>query len=176
MNLQHVAEVILQPQPQLATPQNNDARDPSVQRWVNSGEAATPMNATQQPPALNAAGSAPWKRLLEALRIRKEAEECRKERDNLRQIVAQSEEQHQQQLADAVAAAIERTKKEVTAAANAAYKREMQKQSDKEREKGEQSRNALQHAKATIANAQAAANQVRASKRTRRIKISKTLV
>ena len=58
--------------------------------------------------------------MLEASRIRKEAQECWKERDNLRQIVAQSEEQHQQQVAEAVAEAIEKTKREVTAVANAA--------------------------------------------------------
>ena len=158
-NLQLVDEMVLQPQP--TTPQNNDARDPSVQRWVNDNNAATPTNAAPQVPASNAAGSAARRRLLEASRARKEAEECRKERDNLRQVVAQSEELHQKQVAEAVAAAIAKTKTEVTAAANAAYEREMQKQAEKEKEKGERSQHALENARATIANAQAVANQAR---------------
>ena len=158
-NLQQIDEMVLQPQP--LTPQNDEARDPSVQRWVDDNGAATPMNAAPQLPAPNAAGSAARKRLLEASKARKEAEECRKERDNLRLIVAQCEEQHQQQLAEAVAAAIEKTKRDVTAAANAAYEREMQQQKEREKEKGAKSQNALQNAQATIANAQAAAIQAR---------------
>ena len=158
-NLQQVDKMVLQPQP--LTPRDSDARDPSVQRWVDNNNAATPTNAAPQPQASNAAGSAARRRLLEASRMRKEAEECRKERDNLRLVVAQSEEQHQQQVAEAVAAAIEKTKKEVTAAANAAYEREMQQQAEKQRERGEKSQNALHDAQAMIANAQAVANQAR---------------
>ena len=154
-NLQQVDEMVLQPRP--TTPQNNDARDPSVQRWVDSNNAATLVNVTPQLPVSNAAGGTARTRLLETSRLRREAEECRKERDDLRQIIAQSEEQHQRQLAEA----IEKTKRDLTAAANAAYEREMQQQADKEKERNEKSQNAIKDAQATATNAQAVANNAR---------------
>ena len=158
-NLQQVDKMVLQPQP--TTPKNNDARDLSVQRWVNDNNAGTPTNAAWQIPASSTAASTARTSLLEASRIREEAEECQKERNNLRQIVAQSEEQHQQQMAKAAAATIRNTKREVTAIVNAAYEHEMQKQADKERKKGKKLQNALQYTQLTIANAQAVANQAR---------------
>ena len=150
-----INEVAMQPQP--TTPTALAAHDPAVQRWVNTVDPATPPPTAPLPAAKSGVGSGGRTRMLEASRARREAEECRKERDNLRQVVAQNEEQHQRQIAETIA----KTKAEVTAAANAAFDREMEQRSKQEKERDERARVAINNAQDSAANAQLAAQHAR---------------
>ena len=134
--------------------QHGGKRDEAVQRWLNSTNPATP-SAVVVPPtniASTPTTSVGARRMLEASRLRqqKEMEELRKERDELRQVVAKSQQQLQEQLAVAEQA----TTAKVTAAANIAFEQEMAKREDADRKKAEE-------AKAALANAQIVANHAK---------------
>ena len=99
--------------------------------------------------------------MLEATRLKqqKDMEQLRKERDDLRQIVAKSQEQLQNQLAEAE----KKTAAEVTAAANVAFEQEMEKRRKEERQKTEEANAAIANAQRAAANAKLEA--VQAAKR-----------
>jgi len=140
-NSLQVNEMALPPPP--SSPALNDAMDPAVLRWVTDHAAAT--QATRS-------------RMLPASRTSKELEEVRKERDVLREVVANSQEQLQRQLAEAEAktkAAVAAAAANAATAANAALEREMENRAEKTRQKEERTKVANADAEQTVANAQA---------------------
>merc|ERR1711989_95701 len=88
-------------------------------------------------------------------------EEVRKERDELRQVVAKSQDQLDHQIAEARAETRAATKAEMTTAANAAFKEEMEKRAEEQRQKESRSNAAIEDARRTTANAQAIAHHAR---------------
>ena len=150
-----VDEVALQPQPTSQQQRHVDEelqqgvkRDEAVQRWVNSTDPTTP-SAAAAPTIINIAStptpSVGARRMLEASRLRqqKELEDLRKERDELRQVVAKSQVQLQEQLA----ASEKATTAKVTAAANVAFEQEMAKREKDDLKKAEEAREALANAR-----------------------------
>ena len=152
-------------QPQLTTPIDVTAKDPAVQQWVNNADAAmtTPNNHLTAPHAFS--GAATRRRMLDASRRRKETEDIVKERDELRQIVANNEELLKRQIEETAAQTAAKTKAQVTAAANAAFDREMQKRSEEDRQREERTKAAIHDAELNAENAQRAANNARERER-----------
>ena len=91
---QQVDEVVMHPQPSTQQHQNanevrqGEKRDAAIQQWIDNADPAMPSSAAQTPK--NPTPSFGARRMLEATRLKqqKDMEQLRKERDDLRQIVA----------------------------------------------------------------------------------------